>query len=228
MQQLKQQVFDANMALPRHGLVTYTWGNVSAIDRQRQVIVIKPSGVAYEVMRPDDMVVVDMRGAVVEGDYRPSSDTATHLELYRRYPQIGGIVHTHSTHATAWAQAGLAIPALGTTHADYFYGDIPCTRPLTPQEVEADYEQNTGVVIAQTLGDGNPLHTPGIIVYQHGPFCWGKDADEAVHNTVVMEEVAKMAWIACSINPHLHPIDDYLMNKHFSRKHGPNAYYGQR
>ncbi|PWC16696.1 L-ribulose-5-phosphate 4-epimerase [Brenneria roseae subsp. roseae] len=228
MQQLKQQVFDANMALPRHGLVTYTWGNVSAIDRQRQVIVIKPSGVAYEIMQPNDMVVVDMQGKVVEGKYRPSSDTATHLELYRRYPQIGGIVHTHSTHATAWAQAGLAIPALGTTHADYFYGDIPCTRPLTAQEVETEYEKNTGVVIAQTLGDSNPLHTPGIIVYQHGPFCWGQDADEAVHNAVVMEEVAKMAWIACSINPRLHPIDDYLMNKHFSRKHGPNAYYGQR
>ncbi|CPR16285.1 L-ribulose-5-phosphate 4-epimerase [Brenneria goodwinii] len=228
IQQLKQQVFDANMALPRRGLVTYTWGNVSAIDRQRQVIVIKPSGVAYEIMQPDDMVVVDMRGAVVEGDYRPSSDTATHLELYRRYPQIGGIVHTHSTHATAWAQAGLAIPALGTTHADYFYGDIPCTRPLTAQEVDTEYEKNTGVVIAETLGDGNPLHTPGIIVYQHGPFCWGKDADEAVHNAVVMEEVAKMAWIARSINPRLHSIDGYLMNKHFSRKHGPNAYYGQR
>nr|WP_275051536.1 L-ribulose-5-phosphate 4-epimerase [Brenneria goodwinii] len=228
IQQLKQQVFDANMALPRHGLVTYTWGNVSAIDRQRQVIVIKPSGVAYDVMQPDDMVVVDMRGAVVEGGYRPSSDTATHLELYRRYPQIGGIVHTHSTHATAWAQAGLAIPALGTTHADYFYGDIPCTRPLTAQEVDTEYEKNTGVVIAETLGDSNPLHTPGIIVYQHGPFCWGKDADEAVHNAVVLEEVAKMAWIARSINPRLHSIDGYLMNKHFSRKHGPNAYYGQR
>ncbi|MCV9879399.1 L-ribulose-5-phosphate 4-epimerase [Brenneria izbisi] len=228
MAQLKQQVFEANMALPHYGLVTYTWGNVSAIDRQRQVIVIKPSGVAYEVMQPDDMVVVDMQGDVVEGKYRPSSDTATHLALYRRYPQIGGIVHTHSTHATAWAQAGLAIPALGTTHADYFYGDIPCTRPLTPQEVEQAYEKNTGEVIAQTLGDGNPLHTPGIIVYQHGPFCWGKDADEAVHNAVVMEEVAKMAWIACSINPGLQLIDDHLMNKHFSRKHGPNAYYGQR
>lgn len=225
---LKQQVFDANMALPRHDLVTYTWGNVSAIDRQRQLIVIKPSGVAYDIMQAGDMVVVDMQGEVVEGKYRPSSDTATHLELYRRYPQIGGIVHTHSTHATAWAQAGLAIPALGTTHADYFYGDIPCTRPLTPQEVETEYEKNTGVVIAQTLGDGNPLHTPGVIVYQHGPFSWGKDADEAVHNAVVMEEVAKMAWIACSINPHLHSIDGYLMNKHFNRKHGPHAYYGQQ
>ncbi|MFC3393455.1 L-ribulose-5-phosphate 4-epimerase [Brenneria rubrifaciens] len=225
---LKQQVFAANMSLPRHGLVTYTWGNVSAIDRQREVIVIKPSGVAYEVMQADDMVVVDMQGNIVEGLYRPSSDTATHLALYHRYPQIGGIVHTHSTHATAWAQAGLAIPALGTTHADYFYGDIPCTRPLTPREVEQAYEKNTGDVIAQTLGDSNPLHTPGIVVYQHGPFCWGKDADEAVHNAVVLEEVAKMAWIASAINPRLHRIDDHLMNKHFSRKHGPNAYYGQR
>ncbi|MEC5343797.1 L-ribulose-5-phosphate 4-epimerase [Brenneria populi] len=228
MQQLKQQVFAANMALPRHGLVTYTWGNVSAIDRQRQLVAIKPSGVAYAAMQAEDMVVVDMQGKTVEGRYRPSSDTATHLELYRRYPQIGGIVHTHSTHATAWAQAGRAIPALGTTHADYFYGDIPCTRPLTAQEVAQEYELNTGVAIAHTLGDGNPLHTPGIIVYQHGPFCWGKDADEAVHNAVVMEEVAKMAWIACSINPDLRPIDDWLMNKHFSRKHGPSAYYGQR
>ncbi|MGQ5290866.1 L-ribulose-5-phosphate 4-epimerase [Pectobacterium actinidiae] len=225
---LKQQVFQANMALPQHGLVTYTWGNVSAIDRERQIIVIKPSGVAYEKMQADDMVVVDMQGKVIEGQYRPSSDTATHLALYQHYPQIGGIVHTHSTHATAWAQAGLSLPALGTTHADYFSGDILCTRPLTPQEVEHDYEKNTGVVIAETLAENNPLYTPGILVYQHGPFCWGKNAEEAVHNAVVMEEVAKMAWIACSINPRLHLIDDHLMHKHFSRKHGPNAYYGQR
>ncbi|KFX04355.1 ribulose 5-phosphate epimerase [Pectobacterium betavasculorum] len=224
---LKQQVFDANMALPRHGLVTYTWGNVSAIDRDRQIIVIKPSGVAYDEMQADDMVVVDMQGKVVEGQYRPSSDTGTHLALYQRYPQIGGIVHTHSTHATAWAQAGLSIPALGTTHADYFAGDILCTRPLTPQEVEQAYENNTGVVIAETINTSHPLHTPGILVYQHGPFCWGKNAEEAVHNAVVMEEVAKMAWIACSINPRLRLIDTHLMNKHFSRKHGPNAYYGQ-
>ncbi|MFJ5430161.1 L-ribulose-5-phosphate 4-epimerase [Pectobacterium actinidiae] len=225
---LKQQVFQANTALPQHGLVTYTWGNVSAIDRERQIIVIKPSGVAYEEMQADDMVVVDMQGKVIEGQYRPSSDTATHLALYQRYPQIGGIVHTHSTHATAWAQAGLSLPALGTTHADYFSGDILCTRPLTPQEVEHDYEKNTGVVIAETIAENNPLYTPGILVYQHGPFCWGKNAEEAVHNAVVMEEVAKMAWIACSINPRLHLIDDHLMHKHFSRKHGPNAYYGQR
>lgn len=226
--QLKQRVFEANMALPQHGLVIYTWGNVSAIDRERGLVVIKPSGVAYEVMRADDMVVVDLQGNCVEGRYRPSSDTPTHLELYRRYPQMGCIVHTHSTHATAWAQAGLAIPALGTTHADYFLGDIPCTRPLSAQEVEHEYEKNTGVAIAQTLGETNPLHTPGIIAYQHGPFCWGKDAEEAVHNAVVLEEVARMAWLACTLNPHLRPLDSALQHKHFSRKHGPNAYYGQK
>lgn len=228
MQQLKQQVFDANMALPHYGLVTFTWGNVSAIDRDRGLVVIKPSGVPYETMQAEDMVVVDLQGNIVEGRYRPSSDTPTHLELYRRYPHLGGIVHTHSTHATAWAQAGLSIPALGTTHADYFFGDIPCTRALTAAEVAGEYELNTGKVIVETLGDTNPLHTPGIVVYQHGPFSWGKDAVDAVHNAVVMEEVAKMAWIACGINPRLRHIDGYLMDKHFSRKHGPNAYYGQK
>ena len=228
MQQLKQQVFDANMALPHYGLVTFTWGNVSAIDRERGWVVIKPSGVPYETMQAEDMVVVDLQGNIVEGRYRPSSDTPTHLELYRRYPHLGGIVHTHSTHATAWAQAGLSIPALGTTHADYFFGDIPCTRALTAAEVAGEYELNTGKVIVETLGDTNPLHTPGIVVYQHGPFSWGKDAADAVHNAVVMEEVAKMAWIACGINPRLRHIDGYLMDKHFSRKHGPNAYYGQK
>ncbi|HBR2914330.1 TPA: L-ribulose-5-phosphate 4-epimerase [Klebsiella pneumoniae] len=228
MQQLKQQVFEANMDLPRYGLVTFTWGNVSAIDRQRGLVVIKPSGIAYESMTVDDMSVVDLQGHVVEGRRRPSSDTATHLALYRRYPDLGGVVHTHSTHATAWAQAGLAIPALGTTHADYFFGDIPCTRALSAQEVDEAYELNTGQVIIETLGDANPLHTPGIVVYQHGPFAWGKDAHEAVHNAVVMEEVARMAWIARGINPQLQPIDSWLMNKHFQRKHGPNAYYGQK
>ncbi|MEG0233930.1 MAG: L-ribulose-5-phosphate 4-epimerase [Hafnia sp.] len=228
MQQLKQQVFDANMALPHYGLVTFTWGNVSALDRERGLVVIKPSGVPYETMQAEDMVVVDLQGNIVEGRYRPSSDTPTHLELYRRYPHLGGIVHTHSTHATAWAQAGLSIPALGTTHADYFFGDIPCTRALTAAEVAGEYELNTGKVIVETLGDTNPLHTPGIVVYQHGPFSWGKDAVDAVHNAVVMEEVAKMAWIACGINPRLRHIDGYLMDKHFSRKHGPNAYYGQK
>lgn len=228
MQQLKQQVFDANMALPHYGLVTFTWGNVSAIDRERGLVVIKPSGVPYETMQAEDMVVVDLQGNIIEGRYRPSSDTPTHLELYRRYPHLGGIVHTHSTHATAWAQSGLSIPALGTTHADYFFGDIPCTRALTAAEVAGEYELNTGKVIVETLGDTNPLHTPGIVVYQHGPFSWGKDAADAVHNAVVMEEVAKMAWIACGINPRLRHIDGYLMDKHFSRKHGPNAYYGQK
>lgn len=228
MQQLKQQVFEANMDLPRYGLVTFTWGNVSAIDQQRGLVVIKPSGIAYESMTVDDMSVVDLQGHVVEGRWRPSSDTATHLALYRRYPDLGGVVHTHSTHATAWAQAGLAIPALGTTHADYFFGDIPCTRALSAQEVDEAYELNTGQVIIEALGEANPLHTPGIVVYQHGPFAWGKDAHEAVHNAVVMEEVARMAWIARGINPQLQPIDSWLMNKHFQRKHGPNAYYGQK
>lgn len=191
-------------------------------------MVIKPSGIAYESMTVDDMSVVDLQGHVVEGRWRPSSDTATHLALYRRYPDLGGVVHTHSTHATAWAQAGLAIPALGTTHADYFFGDIPCTRALSAQEVDEAYELNTGQVIIEALGEANPLHTPGIVVYQHGPFARGKDAHEAVHNAVVMEEVARMAWIARGINPQLQPIDSWLMNKHFQRKHGPNAYYGQK
>ncbi|WP_140919867.1 L-ribulose-5-phosphate 4-epimerase [Limnobaculum xujianqingii] len=227
MKQLKQQVYEANMDLPRHGLVTFTWGNVSAIDRERQLVVIKPSGVAYQEMKVEDMVTVNLHGKVVEGRYKPSSDTSTHLELYRRYEQLGGIVHTHSTYATAWAQAGMPIPALGTTHADYFSGDILCTRALTANEVNNAYELNTGKVIIETVGESNPLYTPGIVVYQHGPFSWGKNAEEAVHNAVVMEEVAKMAWIACSINPDIRPIDNYLLNKHFQRKHGPNAYYGQ-
>ncbi|MBF4177292.1 L-ribulose-5-phosphate 4-epimerase [Lelliottia nimipressuralis] len=228
MQQLKQQVYDANRDLPRYGLVTFTWGNVSAIDRVRGWVVIKPSGVAYDVMQPEDMVVVDLEGNVIEGRWNPSSDTATHLALYRHYPTLGGVVHTHSTHATAWAQAGLAIPALGTTHADYFFGDIPCTRPLTEAEVQGEYELNTGKVIIETIGECEPLHTPGIVVWQHGPFAWGKNAHEAVHNAVVLEEVAKMAWIARGINPQLQPIDRYLMNKHYLRKHGPDAYYGQK
>ncbi len=228
MQTLKRQVFDANMDLPRYDRVTFTGGNVSAIDRERGLVAIKPSGVAYETMKADDMVVVDLEGNVVEGRYRPSSDTATHLALYRRYSSLGGVVHTHSTHATAWAQAGLAIPALGTTHADYFFGDIPCTRALSAQEVAEAYELNTGHVIIETLGDVEPLHTPGIVVYQHGPFAWGKDAHDAVHNAVVMEEVARMAWIARAINPQLKPIDSWLMDKHFMRKHGPDAYYGQK
>jgi len=223
MQQLKQQVLAANLDLPRYGLVTFTWGNVSAIDRARGLVAIKPSGVSYDALKVDDIVIVDLQGDVVEGTLRPSSDTATHLALYRRYPSLGGVVHTHSTHATAWAQAGLAIPALGTTHADYFLGDIPCTRALTEQEVQGEYELNTGRVIIETLKEGEPLHTPGVVVYQHGPFAWGKDAHDAVHNAVVMEEVARMAWIARSINPGLKPIDGYLMDKHFMRKHGAHA-----
>jgi len=228
MQQLKQQVLAANLDLPRYGLVTFTWGNVSAIDRARGLVAIKPSGVSYDALKVDDIVIVDLQGDVVEGTLRPSSDTATHLALYRRYPSLGGVVHTHSTHATAWAQAGLAIPALGTTHADYFLGDIPCTRALTEQEVQGEYELNTGRVIIETLKEGEPLHTPGVVVYQHGPFAWGKDAHDAVHNAVVMEEVARMAWMARSINPGLKPIDGYLMDKHFMRKHGAHAYYGQK
>jgi len=228
MQQLKQQVLEANLDLPRYGLVTFTWGNVSAIDRARGLVAIKPSGVSYDALKADDIVIVDLQGEVVEGKLRPSSDTATHLALYRRYPSLGGVVHTHSTHATAWAQAGLAIPALGTTHADYFLGDIPCTRALTEQEVQGEYELNTGRVIIETLKEGEPLHTPGVVVYQHGPFAWGKDAHDAVHNAVVMEEVARMAWIARGINPGLKPIDGYLMDKHFMRKHGSHAYYGQK
>jgi len=228
MQQLKQQVLEANLDLPRYGLVTFTWGNVSAIDRARGLVAIKPSGVDYDALKADDIVIVDLQGEVVEGRLRPSSDTATHLALYRRYPSLGGVVHTHSTHATAWAQAGLAIPALGTTHADYFLGDIPCTRALTEEEVRGEYELNTGRVIIETLKEAEPLHTPGVVVYQHGPFAWGKDAHDAVHNAVVMEEVARMAWIARGINPDLKPIDSYLMDKHFMRKHGAHAYYGQQ
>lgn len=227
MEQLKQQVYLANMALPRFGLVTFTWGNVSGIDRHRRLMVIKPSGVAYEDMQPDDMVVVDMSGKTVEGRYRPSSDTATHLELYRHYPELGGIVHTHSTHATAWAQAGLPIPAMGTTHADYFHGNIRCTRPLTRGEIEGEYEHETGAVIVETIGSDNPLHNPGVVVHQHGPFAWGRTPDDAVHNAVVMEEVARMAWIALAINPAAREINPDLLEKHFTRKHGAGAYYGQ-
>ncbi|MCS3425604.1 L-ribulose-5-phosphate 4-epimerase [Rahnella sp. BIGb0603] len=225
---LKQRVFEANMALPAYGLVTFTWGNVSGIDRKRGLVVIKPSGVEYEKMQASDMVVVNLRGEVVEGRYRPSSDTATHLELYARFPELGGIVHTHSTHATSWAQAGVAIPALGTTHADYFAGEISCTRPLSRHEVNGEYELETGKVIAAALTGIDPLHMPGILVAQHGPFCWGATPEQAVHNAVVLEEVAKMAWITGSIRRNQTPMDDYLMQKHFSRKHGPDAYYGQK
>ncbi|WP_447867425.1 L-ribulose-5-phosphate 4-epimerase [Rahnella bonaserana] len=225
---LKQRVFEANMALPAFGLVTFTWGNVSGIDRERGLIAIKPSGVEYETMQASDMVVLNLQGEVVEGHYKPSSDTATHLELYARFPQLGGIVHTHSTYATSWAQAGVAIPPLGTTHADYFAGAIPCTRPLSTHEVNGEYELETGKVIAASLTGTDPLHMPGILVAQHGPFCWGTTPEQAVHNAVVLEEVAKMAWITGSIRRNQTPMDDYLLQKHFSRKHGPDAYYGQK
>lgn len=225
---LKQRVFEANMALPAFGLVTFTWGNVSGIDRERGLVVIKPSGVEYETMQVSDMVVLNLQGEAVEGHYKPSSDTATHLELYARFPQLGGIVHTHSTYATSWAQAGVAIPPLGTTHADYFAGAIPCTRPLSRHEVNGEYELETGKVIAAGLTGTDPLHMPGILVAQHGPFCWGTTPEQAVHNAVVLEEVAKMAWITGSIRRNQTPMDDYLLQKHFSRKHGPDAYYGQK
>ena len=224
---LKEAVLRANLDLPKHGLVTFTWGNVSGIDREQGVVVIKPSGVSYEAMQASDMVVLDLDGKVIEGALRPSSDTPTHLALYRQYPAIGGIVHTHSTHATAWAQAGRAIPAFGTTHADYFHGAIPCSRPLTPAEVADAYELNTGRVIIETIAANNPMEIPGILVSEHAPFAWGKSADDAVHNAVVLEEVARMALFTVMLNPNRLPVADYLLDKHYLRKHGANAYYGQ-
>ena len=230
LEELKKKVYEANMLLPKYGLVTFTWGNVSAIDRETGYFVIKPSGVDYEIMKPEDMVVMDLEGNRVEGRYKPSSDTPTHLELYKAFPEIGGIVHTHSSYATSWAQAGRDIPCYGTTHADYIYGPVPCVRCLTKEEIEDAYEENTGHLIVnefKRLGK-DPKAVPVVLCKNHGPFAWGKDAKEAVHNAVVLEEVAKMAWIARGINPALSAIDSYLMNKHFMRKHGPNAYYGQK
>lgn len=229
LEQLKKEVYEANMELPKRGLVTYTWGNVSGIDRESGLFVIKPSGVDYEKLSPEDMVVLDLEGNVVEGKYRPSSDTATHLELYKKYPEIGGVVHTHSPWATSWAQAAREIPCYGTTHADYFYGNIPCARNLTKEEIDAGYEKNTGVVIIETFETAgiNPMHTPGVLCANHGPFTWGKDAHEAVHNSVVLEEVAKMAARAEQINPDLKEAPQEMQDKHFFRKHGANAYYGQ-
>ncbi len=227
LEELKEKVFRANLDLVRHGLVIFTWGNVSAIDRASGLVVIKPSGVAYDVMKASDMVVVDLDGRVVEGDLNPSSDTPTHVVLYKAFPEIGGVVHTHSTYATAWAQAGRSIPNIGTTHADYFHQDIPCTDDMTKPEVEGDYELETGRVIVRRFEGINPVHTPGVLVKNHGPFAWGKDANDAVHNAVVMEQVAKMASIALAVNPNL-TMNPLLIEKHFSRKHGPNAYYGQR
>ena len=224
---LKEKVFKANLELVKYNLVIFTWGNASAIDRESGLVVIKPSGVSYDVMKAEDMVVVDLDGKVVEGKYKPSSDTATHLVLYKAFPNIGGVVHTHSTYATAWAQAGLSIPNIGTTHADYFKEDIPCTRDMTKEEVEHEYELETGNVIVETFRNINPDHTPGVLVNNHGPFTWGTDVFNAVHNSVVLEEVAKMAHISVGLNPS-YKMNKLLVEKHFNRKHGPNAYYGQK
>ena len=226
LESLKEKVFRANLEIVRHGLVIFTWGNVSAVDRESNLVVIKPSGVSYDEMKAEHMVVVDMKGNVVEGTLKPSSDTATHLELYKAFPNVGGIVHTHSTYATAWAQAGMDIPNIGTTHADYFSEAIPCTRDMTRKEVEGEYEKETGMVIIERVSDINPDFVPGVIVKNHGPFSWGKDAHDAVHNAVVMEQVAKMAFVAYSVNPNL-TMNEHLIKKHFYRKHGPGAYYGQ-
>ncbi|WP_018605669.1 L-ribulose-5-phosphate 4-epimerase [Uliginosibacterium gangwonense] len=228
IQALREAVLEANLALPRHGLVTFTWGNVSGIDRSRGLVAIKPSGVSYERMKADDIVVLDLEGTQVEGSLRPSSDTPTHLALYKALPDLGGIVHTHSTHATTWAQAGREIPAFGTTHADYFYGPIPCTRSLSHEEVAHEYELNTGRVIIETIGEHEPLAMPGVLVREHAPFAWGKTPDDAVHNAVVLEEVARMAWMTVILNPSQDPIAEYLLDKHYLRKHGANAYYGQK
>lgn len=227
LEELKQQVYEANMELPRKGLVTYTWGNVSGIDREKGLFVIKPSGVPYEKMQPSHLVVMDLEGNKVEGDLNPSSDMWTHLELYRAFTEIGGVVHTHSPWATSWAQAGREIPCYGTTHADYFYGMIPCARSLTEEEIKEDYEKNTGLVIVETFKGQNPDYVPGILCTNHGPFTWGKDAAEAVHNSVVLEEVAKMAYRTEVLKENVKPAPQYLKDKHFFRKHGSNAYYGQ-
>lgn len=227
LEELKKQVFRANMELVQKGLVIYTWGNVSGIDRESGLVVIKPSGVDYDGMKAEDMVVVDLNGKLVEGKYKPSSDTATHLELYKAYPDLGGIVHTHSTYAVTFAQAGLDIPALGTTHADYFYGDIPCTRDLTKDEIETAYEVNTGKVIIETIAGHNPMEAPGIVVKNHGPFSWGKTPAGAVYNAVVLDTVAKMAYLTMTLNPSVVKAPQYLLDKHYYRKHGENAYYGQ-
>jgi len=225
--QLKAEVLQANKDLVKYGLVTFTWGNVSGFDRNSGLIVIKPSGVPYETLNIKDLVVLDLDGNIVEGNLKPSSDTPTHLELYKRFPQISGIVHTHSEWATSWAQAGKSIPVLGTTHADYFYGDIPCTRKMTTFEIEQSYEKETGTVIIEEIGDRDPLKIPGILVNSHGPFAWGKSPENAVHNAVVLEEVAKMALRTYSLNPNIKNIERSLLDKHFLRKHGEAAYYGQ-
>ena len=227
LEALKEKVFRANLDLVKHGLVIFTWGNVSAIDRENNLVVIKPSGVSYETMVAADMVVVDLDGNIVEGGLRPSSDMPTHLMLYKAFSEIGGIVHTHSTYATAWAQAGRDIPNIGTTHADYFHDAIPCTAEMSRAEVEGNYEKETGRVIVRCFKEIDPVHTPGVLVRNHGPFAWGRDAADAVHNAVVLEQVAKMAYLSYQINP-APTMNPLLVEKHFNRKHGPNAYYGQK
>ena len=227
LEELKKSVLEANLDLVRYHLVTFTWGNVSGIDRERGLMVIKPSGVSYDGMKAEDMVVTDMEGKVVEGKYKPSSDTPTHLELYREYPNIGGIVHTHSPWATAWAQTGRAIPCYGTTQADYFYGAVPCARCLTPEEISGAYEANTGKVIIETFEGTNPMDIPAVLCMNHGPFAWGKNPGDAVHNAVVLEEIAKMAAWTEVIRPGADPAPQSILDKHFLRKHGPGAYYGQ-
>lgn len=229
LEALKEKVCEANLELSRRGVVLYTWGNVSGIDRVRGLVVIKPSGVPYQGMQPSDMVVVDLEGRIVEGTLRPSSDTPTHLELYKAFPKIGGVVHTHSTHAVVFAQAGMDIPPLGTTHADYFYGAVPVSRGLTRDEVQEAYEKNTGRVIVETVKEMGkpPLAVPGVLVRNHGPFTWGKDPAEAVYHSVVLEEIAEMAWKTLQINPSA-ALPPYVLEKHYQRKHGPRAYYGQK
>ncbi|MBN2214369.1 MAG: L-ribulose-5-phosphate 4-epimerase [Bacteroidales bacterium] len=226
LEDLKQKVYKANLALVEHKLVIFTWGNVSGIDRENNLLVIKPSGISYDELKPGDMVVLDLEGNIVEGKLKPSSDTPTHLVLYRHFKNTGGIVHTHSEWATSWAQAGLGIPCYGTTHADYFYGEIPCTRKMKPHEIKTDYEKETGNVIVERFKKINPDDIPGVLVYNHGPFAWGTDPDNAVHNAVVMEEVAKMAFRTRVLGQEI-PVRKVLLDKHYLRKHGKNAYYGQ-
>lgn len=228
LEELKQKVYEANMDLPKYGLVTFTWGNVSAIDRESGLFVIKPSGVDYDLLKPEDMVVMDLSGNKVEGKYNPSSDTPTHLELYKAFPEIGGVVHTHSTYATSWAQAGRSIPCYGTTHADYMYGEIPCARVLTQEEIDEGYEKNTGTIIIETFKDKDPMAVPAVLCTNHGPFAWGKDAKEAVHNAVVLEEVARMALFTEQLKPDVKPAPQRIQDKHYFRKHGANAYYGNK
>ena len=227
LEKLKEEVCAANLLLPKFGLVTFTWGNVSGIDRESKLGVIKPSGVPYDNMQPEDMVVVDLNDRVVEGKFKPSSDTPTHTALYRAFPELGGIVHTHSRWATVYAQAGMPIPALGTTHGDYFYGDIPCSRKMTRQEIEGEYEKETGNVIIETFAHINPMEIPAVLVHSHGPFAWGTNPADAVHQAVVLEEVAFMSWHTTMLNPRIPPMQQELLDRHYLRKHGKNAYYGQ-